>query len=86
MILKELLSLLAIALTFVAFVPYIRSILNRKTRPHVFSWCIWSTTTLIIFFLNWMMERVLAPGQPLYLPALLALWLTWPIKIRPTPV
>tara|TARA_R110002074_G_scaffold145034_2_gene293539 strand:+ start:176242 stop:176850 length:609 start_codon:yes stop_codon:yes gene_type:complete len=50
MILKELLSLLAIALTFVAFVPYIRSILNRQTRPHVFSWCIWSTTTLIIFF------------------------------------
>jgi len=47
---KEALSTLAIVLTFVAFVPYIRSILRDEIKPHVFSWAIWSITTLTIFF------------------------------------
>lgn len=47
---KELLSLLAILLTFIAFAPYIHSILKGKTKPHVFSWIIWGITTLIVSF------------------------------------
>jgi hypothetical protein len=47
---KVIFSALAIALTFVAFVPYIRSILSGATKPHVFSWVIWGTTTTIVFF------------------------------------
>ncbi|WP_299201371.1 hypothetical protein [uncultured Amphritea sp.] len=47
---KLLFSGLAIGLTFVAFVPYIRSILAGSTRPHVFSWFIWGITTVIVFF------------------------------------
>ena len=47
---KLIFSGLAIALTFVAFVPYIRSILQGVTKPHVFSWVIWGTTTVIVFF------------------------------------
>lgn len=50
MLSKETLSLAAIALTFVAFIPYIRSIFNQHTKPHVFSWLIWSITTFIFFF------------------------------------
>lgn len=46
---KELLSLVAIALTFVAFYPYLRSIIFGSTRPHVFSWIIWGSTTVIVF-------------------------------------
>jgi len=46
---KELLGGVAIALTFIAFLPYIRSILQGKTRPHVFSWVIWGTTTFVVF-------------------------------------
>lgn len=46
---KLISSGLAIILTFVAFVPYIRDILRGKTKPHVFSWWIWGLTTLIIF-------------------------------------
>ena len=46
---KELLSAVAIALTLVAFLPYIRSILQGKTRPHVFSWVIWGSTTFVVF-------------------------------------
>ena len=46
---KEILSAVAIALTFAAFVPYIRTIINGTTKPHVFSWVIWGTTTFVVF-------------------------------------
>jgi hypothetical protein len=46
---KEILSAVAIALTFYAFLPYIRSILQGKTKPHVFSWVIWGSTTFVVF-------------------------------------
>ena len=49
LIIKELLSTIAIALTFIAFIPYIRSIQQGKTKPHVFSWIIWASVTFIIF-------------------------------------
>jgi hypothetical protein len=46
---KVLLSSIAIALTVLAFFPYIRTILKGETKPHVFSWVIWGSTTIIIF-------------------------------------
>lgn len=49
-ILKLLFSTVAIVLTLIAFVPYIRSILAGTIKPHVFSWLIWSTITIIVFF------------------------------------
>lgn len=46
---KELLSVVAIILTFIAFIPYIRSIQKGMTKPHVFSWVIWASVTFIVF-------------------------------------
>ena len=46
---KELLGIVAIALTFIAFIPYIRSIQAGQTQPHVFSWVIWGSTTFVVF-------------------------------------
>jgi len=46
---KELLSVVAIAITFVAFLPYLHSILRGAIRPHVFSWVIWGMTTFTVF-------------------------------------
>ncbi len=46
---KELLSALAIVMTFIAFFPYIRCIRQGKTKPHVFSWVIWGSTTFMVF-------------------------------------
>lgn len=46
---KEILSVIAIALTFAAFVPYIRAIVTGTTKPHVFSWVIWGATTFVVF-------------------------------------
>ena len=50
MAVKSIFSAIAIILTLVAFIPYIRSILLGSTKPHVFSWVIWGITTCIVFF------------------------------------
>lgn len=49
MIYKEFLGAIAIVLTLIAFLPYIHSIRQGKTRPHVFSWVIWGSTTFVVF-------------------------------------
>lgn len=46
---KEILSAVAIAFTFAAFVPYIRAIVSGAARLHVFSWVIWGSTTFVVF-------------------------------------
>lgn len=46
---KELLSAVAVALTLIAFFPYIRAIVRGTVKPHVFSWIIWGTTTFVVF-------------------------------------
>lgn len=46
---NHVISGLAIALTLIAFLPYIASTLRGQTRPHVFSWVIWGITTFIVF-------------------------------------
>lgn len=46
---KEILSAVAIVITFIAFIPYIRSIQQGKTKPHTFSWIIWASVTFIVF-------------------------------------
>lgn len=46
---KETFGVLALLLTFVAFVPYIQSIRVGETKPHVFSWLIWGVGTVIVF-------------------------------------
>ena len=49
LIYKEIFSAIAIAITFIAFIPYIRSIHQGKTKPHAFSWIIWASVTFIVF-------------------------------------
>ncbi len=46
---KELLSGLAIALTFAAFISYVSAIIGGSIKPHVFSWVIWGSTTFMVF-------------------------------------
>ena len=46
---KEIFSAIAIAITFIAFFPYVRSIFKGDTKPHVFSWVIWGSTTFVVF-------------------------------------
>lgn len=49
---KQIIGTLAVILVFVAYVPYFRDLLKRKTKPHVYSWFIWSALTFIVFGLQ----------------------------------
>lgn len=46
---KEALSVVAIALTVLAFGPYIWSVYRGRTEAHIFSWIIWCASTIIVF-------------------------------------
>jgi len=50
--LKITIGIIAILLTFVGYVPYIRDILKKKTRPHLYSWFLWGLVSLIGFGLQ----------------------------------
>lgn len=50
--LKEILTILSIALIFVGYIPYIRDIFRGKTHPHVFSWIVWSILNFCLFWLQ----------------------------------
>ena len=73
---KEAASAAAIALTLYAFYPYIRSIRLSKTRPHVFSWLIWGSTTFVVF-----LAQLTAGGGigawPIGISGLITLYITW---------
>ncbi len=49
---KIIISVIAVILTFVGYFGYIRDIVKGKTKPHVFSWFIWSIITGIIYALQ----------------------------------
>lgn len=47
--LKEIISSFAVIVTIYAFSSYIKDILKNRTKPHIFTWIIWSISTSIIF-------------------------------------
>jgi hypothetical protein len=46
---KVLLGGLAVLIGFLSYIPYFRDILRNKTKPHAFSWLVWSVLTGIAF-------------------------------------
>lgn len=51
-IMKEILSVIAVVLTFAAYIPYYRDILRGKTNPHIYSWSLWGLLTILIVALQ----------------------------------
>jgi uncharacterized protein with PQ loop repeat len=49
---KEILGTIAVILTFVGYVPYIRDTIKGKTTPHIYTWFIWGLVTAIAFGLQ----------------------------------
>jgi uncharacterized membrane protein len=47
---KVLLGIVASAIALISSVPYLRDILRRKTKPHVFTWLVWGVLTAVVFF------------------------------------
>jgi hypothetical protein len=50
--LKTIIGIVAVVLTFIGYIPYIRDILKGKTEPHLYSWILWSVVTAIAFALQ----------------------------------
>jgi hypothetical protein len=50
---------LSVLLTFVSFAPYVIGIHKGMTKPHFFSWVIWSISTTVVFF-----AQVVSDGGP----------------------
>jgi len=46
---KPLLGIVAVCLGLAAYILYIHSTLKNKTKPHAFSWFLWTLTTAIVF-------------------------------------
>lgn len=49
---KPAISLIAILLTLIGYVPYIRDTLRGTTTPHVYTWFGWGLVALIVFSLQ----------------------------------
>lgn len=49
---KDILGIVAVILTFVGYVPYIRDTSKGKTIPHIYTWFIWGLVTAIAFGLQ----------------------------------
>lgn len=49
---KQIIGFVAVALTFLAYIPYYRDILRGKTHPHIYSWSLWGLLTILIVALQ----------------------------------
>ena len=47
---KSVLGAVALVIGLLSYIPYFRDILRSKTKPHAFSWFVWSVLTGIAFF------------------------------------
>lgn len=49
---KNIVGIITVVLAFVAYAPYIRDTITKKTKPHIYSWFVWGFITSIIFVLQ----------------------------------
>ncbi len=47
---KTLLTVVALLLAVLAYIPYFRDIMRGKTRPHAFTWLVWCVMSTVAFF------------------------------------
>lgn len=57
---KLILGVLASLIGFIGYAPYLRDMLRRTIRPHVFSWFVWGILQIIVFFAQ--ISRGAGPG------------------------
>ncbi len=74
--LKLILSIVATSLAFAGYVPYIRDIKSGKSKPHVFSWLIWSLVAYIAGFAQ-LVEGGGVGSFPALVTATISLWISY---------
>lgn len=50
---KEIIGLVTVVLSIIGHAPYIRDTYLQKTKPHVFTWTIWSLVVSLAFLGQW---------------------------------
>ena len=73
---KSWLGLIAVALTVYAYIPYLRGIYAGTTKPHLFTWIVWSVVTLIAVIIQ-IVEGAGAGAWPTVIAALICFWITY---------
>lgn len=73
---KEVFGAIALILTFVAFLPYLRAIAQGDTRPHVVSWVIWGMGTIVVFLAQ-LSDGAGIGAWPIGVSGLLTLAVAW---------
>jgi hypothetical protein len=77
---KEAISVIASLLVLVSYVPYIRDMLRHKTKPHVYSWFIWGTTSAVVFFLQ--LSAGAGPGAFVTLSAVILTFIIFGLGLK----
>lgn len=49
---KTIISLIAVCLSIVGYIPYLKDTIKGKTKPHAYSWFIWTLLTAIVYGLQ----------------------------------
>lgn len=49
---KEIIGIVTVCLSIIAYAPYLRDLLRQKIQPHPYSWFIWGLTATIMFGLQ----------------------------------
>jgi uncharacterized protein with PQ loop repeat len=49
---KTVISIIAVILTFVGYIPYLKDTFSGKTTPHIYTWFIWGFVTAIAYGLQ----------------------------------
>lgn len=47
---KEVFAVVGVIIAILSYIPYLKDTLSRKTKPHAFTWFVWSLMTVIAFF------------------------------------
>lgn len=49
---KEFFGSITVVIALISYVPYIKDILAGKTKPHIFSWLVWTVLTFVVLFVQ----------------------------------
>lgn len=78
--LKDVIGAIAVLLTFVGYVPYIRDTISGKTKPHVYTWFLWAFVTAIAFALQ--VSESAGPGSLVTLAASIVCFVIFALSYR----
>ncbi|MBI1862855.1 hypothetical protein HYS00_01905 [Candidatus Microgenomates bacterium] len=50
---REIIGVIAVVISLISLLPYISDIVRNKTKPHLYTWLVWTPLTFLAFFAQW---------------------------------